>query len=88
MPDPAALPAVDELTVYGADWCPDCRRAKRYLDATGTPYAWVDTAQDKAAKAMLNDAGYLAIPVVLLPGGGILVEPSDDELAAAISAPA
>ena len=84
MPDPAALPAVDRLTVYGADWCGDCRRTKRFLDQTGTPYAWVDTATDAGARAMLKEAGYLAIPVVLVPGGTVLVEPSNGELAAAI----
>ena len=88
MPDPAALPTVDRVTVYGADWCGDCRRTKRFLDQAGTPFAWVDTAKDTVAKAMLNDAGYLAIPVVQLPGGVVLVEPSDDQLAAAISQPA
>jgi glutaredoxin len=84
MLDPAALPTVDRLTVYGADWCADCRRTKRYLDQTGTPYVWVDTAADPSARAMLKEAGYLAIPVVLVPGGTVLVEPSNDELAAAI----
>lgn len=83
-PVPAALPIVDRLTVYGADWCGDCRRAKRFLDQTATPYAWVDTAADPGARAMLKEAGYLAIPVVLVPGGAVLVEPSNDELAAAI----
>jgi glutaredoxin len=88
MPDPDALPTVDQVTVYGADWCPDCRRTKRYLDEAGTPYQWVDTAGDPAAKAMLNAAGYLAIPVVQVPGGGVLVEPSNEELATAIGATA
>ncbi|MCJ7709568.1 MAG: glutaredoxin family protein [Chloroflexi bacterium] len=83
-PVPAALPLVERLTVYGADWCGDCRRTKLFLDQTGTPYAWVDTAADAGARAMLMEAGYLAIPVVLIPGGIVLVEPSNDELAAAI----
>jgi hypothetical protein len=26
-PDPAALPVAATITVYGADWCGDCRRA-------------------------------------------------------------
>ena len=88
MPDPAALPVVDQLTVYGADWCGDCRRAKRFLGSTGTPYTWVDTAADRAAKAMLNAAGYHAIPVALFPDGTVLVEPSNGELANALGNPA
>jgi glutaredoxin len=88
MPDAAALPTVDQLTVYGADWCHDCRRTRRYLSGTGAPYAWVDTAADKPARAMLHAAGHLAIPVVLFPGGTVLVEPTNDDLAAAIGAAA
>ena len=88
MPDPASLPAIDQLTVFGAEWCGDCRRTRRFLDGTGTPYRWVDTATDQAARAMLNAAGYLAIPVVLVPGGTVLVEPSNEQLAAAIGIPA
>ncbi len=88
MPDPAALPVVDRLTVYGADWCGDCRRARRFLDQAGVPYTWVDTAADTAARGMLIAAGYPAIPVVLVPGGTVLVEPSNEELAAAIDSPA
>jgi hypothetical protein len=33
---------------------------------------------------MLADAGYLAIPVVVLPSGAVLVEPSDAQLAEAV----
>ena len=85
MPDPAALPIVGQLTVYGAEWCGDCRRTKRFLIETGTPFRWVDTEADKVARTMLKEAGYPAIPVVLVPGGTVLVEPSNDELAAAIA---
>ena len=79
-----ALPVPDVVTVYGADWCGDCRRAKRFLDATGTPYRYVDLEVDGAAQQLVDDAGYRAIPVIVTPAGDILVEPSNDELAAAL----
>jgi glutaredoxin len=79
-----ALPVPDVVTVYGADWCGDCRRAKRFLDATGTPYRYVDLELYGAAQQLVDDAGYRAIPVIVTPAGDILVEPSDDELAAAL----
>lgn len=85
---PSDLPIPDQLTVYGADWCGDCHRTRRYLDAAGVAYRYVDLGVDFAAQAMLDDAGYRAIPVVLMVGGGVLVEPSDAELAAAIDAEA
>ncbi len=78
------LPIPDLLTVYGADWCADCRRARRYLDVTQVPYRWIDVAADAVARTLLAEAGYGAIPVLLLPTGQVLVEPSNDELANAI----
>jgi len=86
MPDPAALPAGSVITVYGADWCGDCRRTKRWLEQSGLEWTWIDRDADPAIRAMLADAGYLAIPVVVLPDGTVLVEPSDGQLATAIEA--
>jgi glutaredoxin len=86
MPNPAALPAAPTVTVYGADWCGDCRRTKRWLQASGVAWTWIDRDADPAIRSMLADAGYLAIPVVVLPGGRVLVEPSDAELATALGA--
>jgi len=86
MPGPAALPAASTITVYGADWCGDCRRAKRWLEASGLDWTWIDRDADPAVRAMLAKAGYLAIPVVVLPDGRVLVEPSDRALAEAVAA--
>jgi mycoredoxin len=83
-PNPAALPAATTITVYGADWCGDCRRTKRWLNASGIEWTWIDRDADPEVRLMLADAGYLAIPVVVLPSGRILVEPSDAQLAAAV----
>ena len=71
----------DTVTVYGADWCADCRRTRRYLDATATPYRWVDVNADPEVRGMLDAAGYRSLPVVSLPTGQVLVEPTEDELA-------
>lgn len=84
-PAPVPLQAPDELTVYGADWCGDCRRAKRHLDAAGVAYRWVDILQDQAAKQRLAAAGLRAIPVIATPDGRILVEPSNPALAELIA---
>jgi mycoredoxin len=74
------------LTVYGADWCGDCRRSKRLIDARGIAYDWVDVARQPEVRAELSANGYPAIPVIVLADGSILMEPSDDELAAALDA--
>jgi len=78
------LPTPDVVTVYGADWCGDCRRAKRFLEATSVPYRYVDVELDGAAQQLIDDAGYRAIPVVVTPAGDVLIEPSIYELAVAL----
>ena len=85
---PPSLPTPDVLTVYGASWCGDCRNARRYLDSVGVDYRYVDLGADRAAQALLDDAGYRAIPVVVTTNGTVLIEPSERELATAAGIPA
>ena len=33
------------LTVYGAPWCSDCKRAKKFLGEQRVHYEWVDVEQ-------------------------------------------
>jgi glutaredoxin-like protein len=77
-----------DLTVYGADWCPDCRRSKRLLDRLSVPYTYVDVDEDEAARAtmMSMNGGRQSIPVVVLPNGHHLTEPSDPALRAELEA--
>ena len=42
-----------KVTVYGAYWCPDCRRSKRFLGEQFIPYRWVDIEQDKKGEAFV-----------------------------------
>lgn len=74
-----------EITVYGADWCPDCTRTKRALDAAGADYVYRDlVAEPEAAAEAEEISGRKNIPVVVLPDGVVLVEPSDPDLLAAL----
>ena len=78
--------AMATITIYGADWCGDCVRAKRVLDRTGTDYDWIDVdAVPGAAQEAERLAGRKNIPVVVLPSGEILVEPTDPELERALA---
>lgn len=71
--------------MYGADWCPDCTRTKRALDAVGAGYVYRDlVAEPEAAAEAEAISGRKNIPVVVLPDGAVLVEPSDAELIAAL----
>lgn len=74
-----------EITVYGADWCPDCTRTKQALEVAGADYVYRDlVAEPEAAAEAEAISGRKNIPVVVLPDGVILVEPSDPELLAAL----
>jgi mycoredoxin len=84
MPVTPPLPTPDIVTVYGADWCGDCRRAKRYLEATGVPYRYVDLELDAAAQQLVDDAGIRSIPVIVTPDGTILIDPSLELLATTV----
>ena len=70
-----------DLTVFGADWCPDCRRSKRLLDRLGVAYLYRDLEEDPSATEEAERiSGRQSIPVILFPDGHHLVEPSDAQL--------
>jgi thioredoxin reductase (NADPH) len=72
------------LTVYGAPWCSDCKRAKQFLGEQRVHYEWVDVEQDAAGLALVEQTndGKRIIPTIVFGDGSILVEPSNAELAA------
>jgi thioredoxin reductase (NADPH) len=72
-----------DITIYGAYWCPDCRRSKQFLGEHQIPYKWVDIEQDKAGEAYVlqKNGGKRIIPTIEFADGSILVEPSNAELA-------
>ena len=71
------------ITVYGAHWCPDCRRSKQFLGEHQIPYSWVDIEQGKTAEAhvIAQNNGKRIIPTIEFADGSILIEPSNAELA-------
>jgi len=72
------------IAVYGAHWCPDCRRSKQFLGEHQIPYNWVDIEQDEAGEqyVLKKNNGKRIIPTIEFADGSILVEPSNAELAA------
>ncbi len=72
------------ITIYGAYWCPDCRRSKHFLGEHQFPYKWVDIEQDAEGEQLVMEAndGKRIIPTIVFDDGSILVEPSNAELAA------
>jgi glutaredoxin-like protein len=73
------------ITMYGAEWCGDCRRSKRLLDSMGVEYLYVDLEVDVAAADVARGiSGRTNIPVVAFSDGTHFVEPSDAELRAKV----
>lgn len=75
--------AESKVTIYGAYWCPDCRRAKKFLGEQFIPYRWVDIEQDLAGEAYVlqKNNGKRIIPTIVFEDGSFLVEPTNAELA-------
>ncbi len=72
-----------KITLYGAYWCPDCRRSKKFLGEQFVPFKWIDIEQDKEAEAFVvqKNNGKRIIPTIVFEDGSFLVEPTNAELA-------
>jgi thioredoxin reductase (NADPH) len=72
-----------QITVYGAPWCPDCKRAKRFLAEQRVAYDWVDIDQDAAGLQHVEELqkGGRSIPTIVFDGTDVLIEPTNEELA-------
>jgi len=72
-----------EIIVYGAPWCPDCKRSKKFLSEHRVPYDWVDIDADADAlrKVEQIQRGGRSIPTIVFADGTTLIEPPDEDLA-------
>lgn len=69
------------ITMFGADWCRDCRRTKAQLDKLGVEYTYIDLEADPdAANVAREISGRTNIPVVVYPDATHHVEPSNDDV--------
>ena len=59
------------ITLYGAHWCPDCRRSKQFLGEHQIPYNWVDIEQDPEAEQFVieTNGGKRIIPTLVFEDG-------------------
>ena len=73
-----------KITVYGAPWCPDCKRAKQFLGDQRVLFNWIDIDEDEAGRQHVQDVndGKQIIPTIEFEDGSTLVEPTNAELAA------
>jgi glutaredoxin len=58
-----------QLTVYTANWCPDCRVAKKFLDKHQIAYREVNIESTPgAAEELIRNVGKRAIPQFVIDG--------------------
>jgi thioredoxin reductase (NADPH) len=59
---------MNKIQLYGADWCPDCRRAKSYLNENNIEFDFIDVDLDKEATAKVEaiNNGKRIIPTVII----------------------
>ena len=76
-------PPSERIVVYDASWCPDARRARRFVDEHGVEYSWVDIDEDSEAIDFVSktNGGEVVIPVMVFADQSVLVEPTNYELA-------
>ena len=80
--------ALADITMYGADWCGDCRRSKRLFEELDVQVNHIDVEVDESAAAKVQEinGGAKSIPVIVFPDGTHLTEPSDNDLKAKLQA--
>ena len=71
------------IKVYGAPWCPDCKRAKQFLGEQRIHYEWIDIEENPEGAKTVQEInnGKQIIPTIVFDDGSILVEPTNAELA-------
>ncbi|MFJ9782764.1 FAD-dependent oxidoreductase [Amycolatopsis sp. NPDC101161] len=76
----------DGLRIVGSCYSPDTRRLLEFVARNRLPYRLDDLDQDRGAEALLRRLGVTVdqTPVVVLPGAGVLRNPSNAELARAV----
>jgi mycoredoxin len=76
-----------DITMYGADWCGDCRRSKRLLEELDVQVNHIDVEADHSAAAKVQEinGGAKSIPVIVFSDGTHLTEPSDNDLKAKLT---
>ncbi|MGH9633120.1 MAG: glutaredoxin family protein [Bryobacteraceae bacterium] len=84
---PADTQNKKDVKVFGADWCPMTRAARKHLDAIGVEYLYVDIEKDSQASEWVKQQnnGKERKPTLDIRGQ-VLSEPDNEELDSALRA--
>ncbi|MCG8307666.1 MAG: FAD-dependent oxidoreductase [Cytophagales bacterium] len=75
----------NEIILYGADWCPDCRRAKAFLKEHNIEYTFIDVDLDESATKTVEtiNNGKRIIPTIIINGKSY-TNPDNNHLASVL----
>ena len=78
---------MNKIRVYGTEWCGDCGRSKTFMDKNKIDYDWTDVDTESQHRTYIRslNKGMERVPTIVFPDGSILVEPTDEELAAKLN---
>ena len=70
-PEPSGESGWPEIAVYGASWCRDTMRTRRFLNHHGVPYSMHDVDRDPRAADQVRrwNRGYMSTPTLEIDGG-------------------
>jgi thioredoxin reductase (NADPH) len=76
-------PVFEGVRVIGNRWSPRSNEIRDFLGRNFVPHAWLNVETDETAKQLLKttDAGTSSLPVVVLPDGSFLSNPTIAEVA-------
>ena len=71
------------ITLYGTNWCSDCKRSKKFLGEQRVRYDYINIEEDAAGQAFVQKLqnGGMTIPTIVFADDSVLIEPSNAELA-------
>ena len=71
---------MSEIRLYGAPWCPDCKRSKRFLAEHRVPYQFIDIDDDAEGLRFVEELqkGGRTIPTIVFPEGDHLLDRSEE----------
>ena len=58
------------IKIYGADWCPDCVTAKKFLNSKEVEFEYIDITDNNEAIALIEkiNNGKRVIPTLMIDG--------------------
>lgn len=80
------------ITMYDADWCSDCVRAKKFFADNQVEHHWFDLEKDENEKfvgseVLRRNNGKKSIPVIVFNDHSHLTEPTNAKLTEKLGLP-